>query len=109
MRLPEVIEQHRSEIVRRWVDRTYREIAPRAVPRADVLDEMALVIDQRYAEWVYAGRPELPPEDEPGEEFAALLDNADLPPEITEEAVRSMSPDEIVAALERALRDTRRP
>ena len=74
----------------------------------DSFDEIARVIDQRYAEWVYAGRPELPPEDEPGEQLAALLDDADLPPELTEEAVRSMSPDEIVAALERVLGDTRR-
>ena len=74
----------------------------------DAFDEIARVIDQRYAEWVYAGRPELPPEDEPGEQLAAMLDHADLPPELTEEAVRSMSPAEIAAALERAIGDTRR-
>ena len=45
MGLPELIEQHRGEIVQRWVERAYREIAPRAVPRADVLDEMAQLID----------------------------------------------------------------
>ena len=67
----------------------------------DAFEQIARVIDQRYAEWVYAGRPELPPEDEPSEQLAAMLDDADLPPELTEEAVRSMSPDEIVAALER--------
>ena len=45
MLLPEVIDQHRTEIVERWLDRAYRDIAPRAVPRADVLDELSLVID----------------------------------------------------------------
>jgi len=44
--LPEVIEQHRTEIVERWLDRAYRDIAPRAVPRADVLDELQDVIQQ---------------------------------------------------------------
>jgi len=74
----------------------------------DAFDEIARIIDQRYAEWVYAGRPELPPEDEPGDQLASMLDDADLPPELTEEAVRSMSADEIVVALERLVARGRR-
>lgn len=45
MLLPDVIEQHRQEIIQRWLDRAYRDIAPRAVPRSDVLDELSHVID----------------------------------------------------------------
>lgn len=45
MLLPEVIEQHRTEIVERWLERSYRDIAPRSVPRADVLDELHGVIE----------------------------------------------------------------
>jgi hypothetical protein len=75
----------------------------------DTFARIARVIDQRYAEWVYAGRPELPPEDDPGEALAALLDDADLPAELTEEAIRSMSPEEIVVALERLIARGRRP
>lgn len=44
MLLPDAIEQHRTEIVERWLERAYRDIAPRAVPRADVLDELSDVI-----------------------------------------------------------------
>ncbi len=46
MLLAEVIEQHRSAIVERWLERSYEGIAPRAVPRADVLDELHDVIQQ---------------------------------------------------------------
>jgi hypothetical protein len=88
----------------------FAEPGPYAVePDDDAFAQIARVIDQRYAEWVYAGRPELPPEDDPGEALAALLDETDLPMELTEEAVRSMSPDEIVAALERLIARGRRP
>jgi signal transduction histidine kinase len=44
MLLPEVIEQHRAEIVERWLERAYHDIAPSAVPRSDVLDELGDVI-----------------------------------------------------------------
>ena len=77
-------------------------------PDEDAFDRIARVIDQRYAEWVYAGRPELPPEDGAAEQLAAMLDQAELPPELTEEAVRSMSHDEIVVALERLVARGRR-
>jgi hypothetical protein len=42
--LPEVIEQRRTQIVERWLERAYRDIAPRAVPRSDVLNELSDVI-----------------------------------------------------------------
>jgi hypothetical protein len=88
----------------------FADPGPYAVePDDDTFARIARVIDQRYAEWVYAGRPELPPEDDPGEALAALLDDADLPPELTEEAIRSMSPDEVVVALERLIARGRRP
>jgi hypothetical protein len=87
----------------------FAEPGPYAVePDDDAFARIARVIDQRYAEWVYAGRPELPPEADAGDQIAALLDDLDLPPELTEEAIRSMSPDEIVAALERLIARGRR-
>ena len=45
MLLPDVIQRHRDTIVERWLEQAYRDVSPRAVPRADVLDELALVID----------------------------------------------------------------
>jgi signal transduction histidine kinase len=42
--LPDAIEQHATEIVERWLERAYEGIAPRAIPRADVLDELQAVI-----------------------------------------------------------------
>jgi hypothetical protein len=71
-------------------------------PDEDAFDQIARVIDQRYAEWVYAGRPELPPEDE-RETLARLIDDAPLPPELNEAAVLGMSPDQVIEALEQML------
>ena len=45
MLLPDVIQQHSSEIVERWLERAYRDVSPRAVPRGDVLDELGKVIE----------------------------------------------------------------
>ncbi len=45
MLLPDVIQQRRPEIVDRWLERAYRDLSPRAIPRADVLDELGQVID----------------------------------------------------------------
>ena len=45
MLLPDVIQQHRDDIVERWLARAYRDLTPRGVPRADVQDELGQVID----------------------------------------------------------------
>ena len=68
---------------------------------ADAFDQIARVIDQRHAEWIYAGRPEMPPEDldDPAETLAALLDRVDLPPDLTREQLAGMSPQEVVELL----------
>lgn len=76
------------------------------VPDEDAFDRIAKVIDQRYAEWVYAGRPDLPP-DEPAETLGRFLDNAEVPPELTEAAVLGMSPGQVIEALEQMLRQRR--
>lgn len=73
----------------------------------DAFDQIARVIDQRFAEWVYAGRPELPPEDEPAETLARFLDDAEVPSELTEAAVLGMSPEQVIEALEQMLRQRR--
>ena len=87
----------------------FADRGPYAVaPDEDAFDRIARVIDQRYAAWVYAGRPELPPEDEPREALARLIDDADVPPELTEAAVLGMSPDQIIEALEQMLVRRRR-
>ena len=44
MRLADVIEQCSDVIVERWLERAYREVSPRAVPRPDVLNELGEVI-----------------------------------------------------------------
>lgn len=74
----------------------------------DSFDQIARIIDQRFAEWVYAGRPELPPEDEPRETLSALLDETELPAEMTEAAALAMSPEQVIEALERMLARGRR-
>jgi len=82
----------------------FADRGPYAVaPDEDAFDRIARVIDQRYAEWVYAGRPALPPEDEPREALARLIDDAPLPPELDEAAVLGMSPDQVIQALEQML------
>lgn len=45
MLLPDVIERQRDRIVERWLERAYRDVAPREVPRADVENELGKVID----------------------------------------------------------------
>jgi signal transduction histidine kinase len=43
--LPDVVQQHRDTIIERWLERAYRDLSPRAVPRSDVLDELGMVLD----------------------------------------------------------------
>lgn len=78
-------------------------------PDDDAFDRLAPVIDRRYAEWVYAGRPELPPDRDPLDQLAAMLERADPPPELTQAAVLGMSPEEVTQALRRLLGRDRRP
>ena len=68
---------------------------------ADAFEQIARVIDQRHAEWIYAGRPEMPPEDldDPAETLAVLLDRVDLPPDLTREQLVNLSPQEVVELL----------
>ncbi|MBM4408205.1 MAG: hypothetical protein FJ038_06335 [Chloroflexi bacterium] len=73
----------------------------------DAFDRIARVIDRRFAEWDYAGRPELPPDDEPAEELARLLDASEVPPGLTEAAVLGMSPEQVIEALQQMLRQRR--
>lgn len=44
MLLPDVIEQRADAIIERWLERAYSDVSPRAVPRADVLNELGEVI-----------------------------------------------------------------
>lgn len=49
MLLADVIARHQREIIARWLDRAYHDVSPSAVPRGDVLDELAQVIDALVA------------------------------------------------------------
>ena len=44
MGLADVLEQSSDVVVERWLERAYRDVSPRAVPRADVLNELGEVI-----------------------------------------------------------------
>lgn len=49
MLLADVIEKHRTAICERWLERAYRDIAPRSVPRETVLDELYEVVGELVA------------------------------------------------------------
>jgi len=78
---------------------------------ADAYDRIAPVIDRRHAEWVYEGRPELPPEepDAPSDTIARVLDSIELPQGLTREQVANLTSREVVELLTSLAQAPKRP